>query len=65
MTNPDTSIIPKLFESNREWASDVAKSKPDFFTVSAKGQQPKVLWIGWCVHFCTAALKIDWSNSRL
>jgi len=46
MTNPDTSIISKLFESNRKWASDVAQSKPDFFTVSAKEQQPKVLWIG-------------------
>ena len=52
MANQDTSIISKLFESNRKWASDVAQSKPDFFTVSAKGpQRPKVLWIGWCVHF--------------
>ncbi|KAF7797576.1 hypothetical protein EIP86_008776 [Pleurotus ostreatoroseus] len=38
--------ISLLKEQNRQWAQDVIGRDKDFFTQSAKGQQPKILWIG-------------------
>ncbi|KZT54727.1 carbonic anhydrase [Calocera cornea HHB12733] len=33
-------------DQNERWAADVKALEPDFFQNSAKGQTPKVLWIG-------------------
>ncbi|KAF4615164.1 hypothetical protein D9613_003170 [Agrocybe pediades] len=41
-----TVSIESLLESNAQWAADVLKAEPDFFTNSAKGQSPHTLWIG-------------------
>jgi carbonic anhydrase len=38
--------IQYLLNANEEWAQSVIKDTPDFFTQSATGQNPKVLWIG-------------------
>ncbi|KAG2119408.1 carbonic anhydrase [Suillus clintonianus] len=38
--------IHTLLNANQEWAQSVIKDAPDFFTQSATGQSPKVLWIG-------------------
>ncbi|KAG2106860.1 carbonic anhydrase [Suillus cothurnatus] len=35
-----------LLNANKEWAQSVTKDTPDFFTRSAIGQKPKILWIG-------------------
>ncbi|KAI5122652.1 hypothetical protein M0805_007914 [Coniferiporia weirii] len=46
-----TTVTPfpelnRLLSSNAQWASDVDRYEPGFFEESAKGQAPKVLWIG-------------------
>ncbi|KAG2145442.1 carbonic anhydrase [Suillus bovinus] len=38
--------IQTLLNANKEWAQSVIKDAPDFFTQSATGQSPKILWIG-------------------
>ncbi|KAJ2515100.1 hypothetical protein H4217_005392, partial [Coemansia sp. RSA 1939] len=38
--------ICKLVENNKEWASEIQAKNADFFQNLAKGQTPKVLWIG-------------------
>ncbi|KAL5525107.1 hypothetical protein ACEPAF_8976 [Sanghuangporus sanghuang] len=38
--------LNRLLSSNAQWAADVSKYEPEFFTECAKGQAPKVLWIG-------------------
>ena len=38
--------LPELIANNRQWAADIQAAQPDFFTESAKGQQPEYLWIG-------------------
>ncbi|KAG2046367.1 carbonic anhydrase [Suillus hirtellus] len=38
--------IQTLLNANEEWAQNVIKGTPDFFTQSATGQSPKILWIG-------------------
>ncbi len=35
-----------LFDNNKEWAENVNKSNPGFFTKLAAQQNPKYLWIG-------------------
>ncbi|CCL98180.1 uncharacterized protein FIBRA_00174 [Fibroporia radiculosa] len=40
------SILARLLANNAQWAEDVEKTEPGFFTECAKGQSPKVLWIG-------------------
>ncbi|EJD04756.1 carbonic anhydrase [Fomitiporia mediterranea MF3/22] len=40
------SELNRLLSSNAQWAADVSKHEPGFFTECAKGQAPKVLWIG-------------------
>lgn len=46
MDTESPKILTQLFESNQQWAADVARTRPTFFSDSAKGQTPKVLWIG-------------------
>ncbi len=38
--------LEKLFESNRDWASSVKTSDPQFFEKLAAQQSPEYLWIG-------------------
>ncbi|KAG1810361.1 carbonic anhydrase [Suillus plorans] len=38
--------IQTLLNANKEWAQSVINDTPDFFTQSATGQSPKILWIG-------------------
>ncbi|KAI0056984.1 carbonic anhydrase [Artomyces pyxidatus] len=40
------SAIARLFTANAQWADAVTHAEPGFFEESAKGQSPKVLWIG-------------------
>jgi len=44
MTSVD--VLNRLLDSNAKWASAVSAVEPAFFETSAKGQSPKVLWIG-------------------
>jgi len=39
-------VLKPLFERNRQWASKIKKSDPDFFTRLSKQQNPEYLWIG-------------------
>ncbi|KAH8078424.1 carbonic anhydrase [Cristinia sonorae] len=39
-------LISRLLNNNAAWATDVHKAEPTFFPESAKGQSPKLLWIG-------------------
>ncbi|PCH42272.1 carbonic anhydrase [Wolfiporia cocos MD-104 SS10] len=36
----------ELLRKNAQWAVDVESAEPGFFTQCAKGQAPKILWIG-------------------
>lgn len=38
--------LTRLLEQNREWASAITASDPEFFQKLAKQQSPKFLWIG-------------------
>ena len=38
--------LPKLFENNRRWASEMTSRDPDFFSSLAERQKPEILWIG-------------------
>jgi len=38
--------LARFLSSNAQWADDVESAHPKFFADSAKGQSPKVLWIG-------------------
>jgi carbonic anhydrase len=40
------SYIHKLLENNESFVNEQLQRDPEFFIKSAKGQQPKVLWIG-------------------
>ncbi|ORX96332.1 carbonate dehydratase [Basidiobolus meristosporus CBS 931.73] len=35
-----------MLQRNKEWAAKVQNEQPEFFANSAKGQSPKILWIG-------------------
>ncbi|KAI0734196.1 carbonic anhydrase [Fomitopsis betulina] len=39
-------ILARLLANNAQWAADVERAEPGFFADCAKGQAPKVLWIG-------------------
>jgi carbonic anhydrase len=39
-------VLKPLFENNRQWASKIKASDPDFFTRLSKQQHPEYLWIG-------------------
>lgn len=38
--------LSHLFESNRQWATSLTETEPDFFTKLARQQAPDYLWIG-------------------
>jgi len=40
------ATLAKIFSSNGQWAKAVNAAEPGFFEQSAKGQAPKVLWLG-------------------
>jgi carbonic anhydrase len=40
------SNIADLFDHNREWAAQMARDRPGFFTSLVKQQSPKYMWIG-------------------
>ena len=39
-------VLKPLFDKNRQWASKIKESDPDFFTRLSKQQHPEYLWIG-------------------
>lgn len=39
-------FLSHLFTSNRNWADNIRRQTPDFFSKLAKQQSPKYLWIG-------------------
>ncbi|TFY58827.1 hypothetical protein EVJ58_g6167 [Rhodofomes roseus] len=39
-------ILARILANNAQWAADVERAEPGFFAECAKGQAPKVLWIG-------------------
>lgn len=39
-------VLKKLFDQNREWATAIKESDPEFFTKLSKQQVPEYLWIG-------------------
>lgn len=38
--------ISKILDNNKRWVAEKVKGDPDFFTNLAKGQSPKILYIG-------------------
>lgn len=36
----------RIFENNKQWAEEMKKKKPEFFTDLSAGQAPDYLWIG-------------------
>ena len=38
--------LKDLFDHNRQWAADMQRSQPDFFTRLKAQQKPKYMWIG-------------------
>ncbi len=40
------STLKHLFDSNRQWAADVKRDNPEFFSELSKQQAPEYLWIG-------------------
>ncbi len=40
------SDLKHLFESNKQWAADVKRDNPEFFSELSKQQAPEYLWIG-------------------
>ncbi len=38
--------LNELFVNNRQWAERIGEEQPGFFKELAKGQAPKILWIG-------------------
>lgn len=40
------SDLESLFAKNLQWANDIKKKDPDFFSTLAKQQAPEYLWIG-------------------
>lgn len=45
--NPHLSpVLESLLERNRGWSSGFAEKHPTLLSDTAKGQQPKVCWIG-------------------
>jgi len=39
-------LLKHLFEKNKNWADNIKKSDPEFFTKLSKQQSPEYLWIG-------------------
>lgn len=49
MSSEHKHLPSMLMASNKKWSEGVKTSKPSFFPETAKGQAPKVLWLGWYV----------------
>ncbi len=49
MPSSADNVLASLFSSNVQWANEVQSKDQGFFVTSAKGQTPKILWIGWYV----------------
>jgi len=45
-TGPKGGFAHTLSERVEQWSSKMVETDPDFFPKSAKGQSPKILWIG-------------------
>lgn len=56
--------IARLLHANAQWARDVTRAEPAFFKNSAKGQTPKIFWIGWCARGPTAIRASNLTNYR-
>lgn len=39
-------VLKDLFDKNRQWATKIKKTEPDFFEKLSKQQNPEYLWIG-------------------
>ena len=39
-------VLKELFERNRNWATKIKKTDPDFFSTLSQQQKPEYLWIG-------------------
>lgn len=39
-------VLKNLFDQNRQWATKIKESDPDFFSKLSKQQSPEYLWIG-------------------
>jgi carbonic anhydrase len=39
-------VLKHLFTNNREWAAEMTRGEPDFFSRLARQQAPQYLWIG-------------------
>lgn len=39
-------VLPKLIQNNRDWATSVTDTDPEFFAKLAEKQKPEFLWIG-------------------
>jgi len=39
-------FLPKLFENNRAWATEIKRRDPEYFERLSKIQRPEYLWIG-------------------
>ncbi len=46
MENKTSKSYDKLIQNNKEWAAEVVKEDPDFFTRLSQVQKPEFLWIG-------------------
>ncbi|GAB7365895.1 hypothetical protein MBLNU230_g7223t1 [Neophaeotheca triangularis] len=46
ITTSKGNIWADSIRANEEWATRTASENPDFFPKAAKGQSPKILWIG-------------------
>jgi carbonic anhydrase len=44
--DPSDTNLDRLLEKNHTWAKNITDQDPDFFKDMAKGQTPKILWIG-------------------
>ena len=40
------SLLNDLLKNNKQWAEDILKEDPEFFTHLAEQQSPEYLWIG-------------------
>ena len=47
-----TTSIDELFAHNREWAEQMERDRPAFFTGSLAQQKPRYMWIGCPTAAC-------------
>jgi carbonic anhydrase len=43
---PSNPTLAQFFSTNKQWAAKVNSRDPEFFSTSATGQAPKILWFG-------------------